>query len=645
MPTLPALIERVSTATNSNKLAEAESILLEAQGQEPEYLCLHAQALIAAARGQLQEALDLLVKSSQLKPDYTDALLASASICVAANQLQDAVRCFERAIGRNDQDARAYVGLAEVLLRVGDRERGLEFMKHAYTLDPELEGLRSRLAKVAFDAGHFALAEEALEGQPGIYQGAGEATLMLAQVKLRMNKPVDSLSLIEMVRDDRFCERAIRIRANALVMLDRYEDAEQLIMGAMPSINYETAALQTLLGTIHVFTGREEGAVEWFRLALVTDPDFVEAWNGLTYIDAESVTDDEVAGLQARFELWKKSDIHKAIVAAYALASIYEARREYAQQLHWLDRGSELKRKVAPVQRATFETSVEDIQRYYCGPYPACSDNEPAGNQEGQRPVFILGMPRSGTTLMEQIISSHSMVSPMGESLAFAEAMDALEEKWGTFSIFEVLNSRKEEFTAAIREGMLAFYNQQAEVQGITGCVYTDKGINHYLNVGLLRHIFPDARFIAMHRDPVDVSFGAYKQHFSHGQNFSYGYESLAYTLSAYRKLIDFWQGQLGDDLLQVYYEELVVDASNLIPKVIRHANLPWEEACMAFQDNQRAVRTASTRQVRRGMDASFLQKWRRYGELLGPLLEALAREGVDPESYRYELQQRGVLQ
>jgi hypothetical protein len=237
--------------------------------------------------------------------------------------------------------------------------------------------------------------------------------------------------------------------------------------------------------------------------------------------------------------------------------------------------------------------------------------------------IFVVGLPRTGTTLVEQILSSHSAVYGAGELPAFpAEIIKAVQRLAGRLQV------GKHEFAE------LALKVDAAELGGSyleatrpqTGHTpfFVDKLPTNYLYAGMIRRALPNARIIVLARDPMDSCFAMYRTLFSGAYPFSYDLSELAVYYAAWHRLIRHWQSVLGESLLVVRYEDLVLDYEATTRRLLAHCGLRWDDACLAFHKQTKAVTTASAVQVRRPLYLSSVGKWRNYQEYLKPLSESL---------------------
>lgn len=297
----------------------------------------------------------------------------------------------------------------------------------------------------------------------------------------------------------------------------------------------------------------------------------------------------------------------------YALAQSDEKAGDYSRQFEHIRRGAALKRSVVAYDH---QAELSQINRV-AGFYPAAAAAPVTEHQAV--PVFICGLPRSGTTLCEQILSSHPAVTAGDElnDLPLAAAR-VLQQK----GLRKPFPDWAADMTAADWQAIGDQYRQSTGALQ-SGGWFTDKNLQNYKAVGLIRRALPEARIIICRREPMDNLWGCYRQYFAEGMNFTYDLDELADIWQASDRLIRHWQAT-ENDIFILHYEQLTQDPETIIRQLVSFCGLPWDDACLNFHTNQRAVRTLSATQVRKPMSRERVAQWQRYQQQLAPLQQKL---------------------
>jgi hypothetical protein len=304
--------------------------------------------------------------------------------------------------------------------------------------------------------------------------------------------------------------------------------------------------------------------------------------------------------------------------AHFALGKVYDRAGEYATAFDHYRTANDLKAEVVSYDRAAAERFVDQI-------IATCNEaffERFAGiGNPSDRPIFIVGMPRSGTTLTEQILASHPRVAAGGELSEISQLVRRLAQRRGRPTpigqTLQLLAPDDGEALGGLYLRALAEIDTEADR-------VTDKMPGNFNHLGLMAVLFPQASFIHCRRHPLDTCLSCYFQNFTNGQFFSYRLEDLGHSYRQYRRLIDHWQRVLPQPLQEARYEDVVEDLPARARELVAHCDLEWDERCLAFHRTERVVQTASKLQVRQPIYRSSLARWQRYEPFLGPLKESL---------------------
>jgi tetratricopeptide (TPR) repeat protein len=303
----------------------------------------------------------------------------------------------------------------------------------------------------------------------------------------------------------------------------------------------------------------------------------------------------------------------------YALAKEYEDLGDDAIAFHFLSRGASKRRSLmnyrvdGDIAVMSKLQSVFDVERLR-GEATGCDETGP---------VFVVGLPRSGTTLVDRILSSHSAVDSLGEINNFAYSlMHTIGQAGDKLTLIDL--------SAEIDFGELGRrYVDSVRRYGKAGPLLIDKTPLNYLYVGLIHLALPNVRIVHVRRDPMDSCYGMYRTLFRAGYPFSYDLDDLSRYYLAYHELMNHWRSAIPDAFLEVQYERLVEDQEQVSREIIDYCGLDWEPECLEFHKNASAVSTASSAQVRRPIYTDALRRWRRYQEQLQPLVDKLKEAGI----------------
>jgi hypothetical protein len=306
----------------------------------------------------------------------------------------------------------------------------------------------------------------------------------------------------------------------------------------------------------------------------------------------------------------------------FSLGKAYEDAAAYALAFQRYDAGNALRRASLDYDAEETSGHVARCKALFSRSFFAARAGQGSPRPD---PIFIVGLPRSGSTLVEQILASHSQVEgtqelPDVEVMAARLGGDARRASEGAYpDILAVLSPL--ELTALGEE-----YLRRAKIHRKTGApVFVDKMPNNFAHIGLIQLMLPNAKIIDVRRHPVGCCFSAFKQHFAMGQPFTYGLGDLARYYGDYVELMAHFDEVLPGRVHRVIYEQLVAEPEVEVRRLLAHCGLPFEESCLRFYENDRAVRTASSEQVRRPIFTEAMEHWRHFQPWLGPLMRDLA--------------------
>lgn len=386
----------------------------------------------------------------------------------------------------------------------------------------------------------------------------------------------------------------------------------------------QSAAYQYNRASAYQFAGLFEEADTGYRAVLRREPDHFRAWSALSQLWRSGGSEQDVAELE---QAWDRlsADREARLHIGHALARHHEQTGDPVQSMAWLQRAKRLQRDAVRYDVSRDRAVADAAQELWRRGLPSS-----AGEPRGDRALFVVGMPRTGTTLVDRILSSHPEVTSAGELGEFSLAVKRLT---GTSSRrvmdAETLNAAADVDTAQLADEYLSEVTRRVGEQGR----FVDKMPFNFFYAGLIVRALPNARIVCLRRHPMDVALSNYRQLFSARPGYyeyAYDLDDTARFYAVFDALARFWAEALPPDrYLELRYEDLVDDQERETRRLLDFCGLTWSDACLRFTDNRAPVATASSVQVRRPLHRDAVDRWRRYGDLLDPVLERLRLEGV----------------
>ncbi|MEL7232300.1 MAG: sulfotransferase, partial [Pseudomonadota bacterium] len=398
-----------------------------------------------------------------------------------------------------------------------------------------------------------------------------------------------------------------------------YETALDTFEAVLEKLPNDPATLTSRGHALKTY-GRSEDAVASYQAALKADPDHGDAWYALANLKTYHFTDDDLTAMQTARDSGNLSFIARVHIA-FALGKAFEDRREYAQAFTHYEQGNALKRQQT---RYTTEQMREELgaQKRHCTA-DLFTAEEGLGDPSPD-PIFILGLPRAGSTLIEQILASHSQVDgtlELPNILSLAHRLRGRKQLTERDRYPRILHDLSADQLADLGRD----YIENTRIHRSGAPFFTDKMPNNFRHIGLIHLILPNAKIIDARRDPMDCCWSGFKQLFAEGQEFTYGLEDIGHYYRAYVDLMTHWDAVLPPGrILRVQHEDVLDDLEGQVRRILDYCGLPFEQACIDFHKTERAVRTASSEQVRQPVSRKGQDQWRPYEPYLDLLKAAL---------------------
>jgi len=468
--------------------------------------------------------------------------------------------------------------------------------------------------------------------QSGRYDVAVE--LIGQAIRLRKHNPFYYCNMGSALRAQGKIDEAVAHFKRALVLKPDYADAHNNLGNALAehgnpddaalhygralAINPDHAEAHNNLGNVCKEQGEFENALAHYGRAIAIRPDYAEAHYNRAELKTFHRGDADLAALEA---LVRRDDLpaNKVPHIHFALAKALEDSGDYVRAFEHLRQGNALKRRQIDYDE---KSAVELFQRVRNVFDSSLFDRFQGEGDPSSTPIFVLGMPRSGSTLIEQILASHAQIHGAGELNDLDAAVNSVLGQGAPYP--ECIPSLD---GAALRKiGQAYLCRLPSSAGGKVRIV--DKLPGNLLKIGLIRMILPNARIIHTMRDPIDTCVSCYSKLFTSGQHFSYDLAELGRYYRGYKELMTHWRTVLPPDaMLDVSYEDVVDDLEGQARRMIDYCGLPWDDRCLSFDKTSRRVQTASAAQVRNPLFRGSLQRWRRYEGGIAPLLQELGND------------------
>jgi predicted Zn-dependent protease len=581
------------------------------------------RALRAARRDA--EALVALEGAVQLAPDLAEAWRELSMLHAASG---DTAAC-DAAYAHFERLAPEGAGLAEAAAALANERLSAaeELLQRTLARAPQDVVALRMLAQVATVREDFSRAETLLEKCLRLAPGYSHARRDLAQVLQKLMKGEPMLPLLErLLRMEPDNQQYRTLQAAAYSLLGRSERATQILEALVREFPRNEVVWLNYGHTVRA-AGRQREAIDAYRKCIEIKPGFGNAWMALADLKTFRFAPSDVAAMQEQLAREDLSNDHRSRFE-FSLGKALEDAGDFAASFEHYSRGNELRRAVVHYHGESVTRLVQRTQALYTREFFAAR----AGwGCESQDPIFIVGLPRAGSTLLEQILASHSQVEgtrELTDVLQFALDLGDRVEEPGKPPMYpqSVARLRREEL-AALGERYLA----QTRAHRLLGRAhFIDKMGSNFLHLGLIHLMLPNARIIDARRSALGCCFANFKQHFQRGLWFSYSLEDLARYYREYVSLMAHFDAVLPGRIYRVSYEDLVGDLEGAVRRLLDYCGLPFEEQCLRFHETRRTVATLSSEQVRQPLYTEGVAQWRNFEPWLGPLKEALGELAGD---------------
>lgn len=645
----------------SGQPQRALDLLAQAITHAPDCALFHSnRGEMCRQQGLLDDAIRHGEKALASDPDLVSARSNLGIAWYDKGDLERAETCHQRALERQPDLLQSLNNMGSIQRARGDLTTAANWYRRALAVKPDFPEALSNLGAVLVedDQAEAALTPllQALRLRPDYPEAL--CNLGLARLRQERNSPAIGLFQQALQRWPDYPEALVGL-ARALHAEDRPEQVETLLQTALAKAPHKAEAW-CHLGTVLMEQGRSSEAEHAFTMSLERDPALVDALVGLGNLRLEQglieeseillrqAIDRDPAHVGARFHLIQARKVkpgdtdlaaleailpdaegfgsEKRISLHYALGKAYDDLRQPDDAFPHFLAGAKLKRA-----KLRYNPSIEAnrADRIIAMVDKALlerlrGNGDQASGDPSEQPVFVLGMPRSGTTLTEQIIASHPQVHGAGE---LRDLMQVLQQT--PTGQPQAYPDNLEQMTPALLSRLGCEYVERLRQHAPEARRITDKMPGNYLALGIIPLLLPNARIIHVQRNPVDTCLSCFTRLFNRHQDATYDLAELGRHYVHYARLMEHWRRVMpANSFLDVQYEDIVADMETQARRLIAWVGLEWNDACLDFHKNTRRVRTASLAQVRQPIYTGSVERWRAYEHHLGPLLEALGEYG-----------------
>jgi tetratricopeptide (TPR) repeat protein len=532
------------------------------------------------SNNQLDVAVTKFKQALALKPNYTEVHYNLGVTLRELGLIEGAIKSYKNALNIKNDYPDAHYNLGNALLSVKKYDAAIKHFESAVVFNPKFAqayynlGLAYKLIKNDFEAGlNF---DKALAIKPDYAEAANDRGVIF--------------------QNSGDLENALKYYQKSL------------------AINPNLAVAYNNIGITEKQLNKIDNAIKSFEGAILVDPNFADAYYNLSLFKQYTLSKNQVAKMQS---ILIANGVSQAdlISINFALAKVSEGLDNQDEFLSYLHEGNRLRKK-------ELNYSIDFSHKFFSIIYetfallPNSNTNSMQNILTTKRPIFILGMPRSGTSLVEQIISSHKEVYGAGEINSLAEPilekiLSNVEDK-NIFSDKHLLSMRKKYLDSFAR------FPTSADV-------ITDKTPANFQYIGFILSMFPDAKIIHLKRDPRAICWSIYKSNWNeNGYRFSYNMDDLVSYYGLYSKLMNFWHKKFPEKIYDICYEDLTSNQKEETKKLLKYCELDWDDNCLNFHKNKRPVKTASSFQVRQKMYQGSSEAWKKYEAHIQPLIDGL---------------------
>ena len=606
-------------AGNTNAALHFMHKALDTSPQNPHLLKNLAE--LYRLQGDMGNARTYVERALSLQADNIDALVILGAVYFCLNQPQRAIEQYNRALELDPEDATVRNELGIALASTGQYEFAAEQHQHALTRQPEFDVCRLNLANTFLESGAYDDAigqyRQLLTRQPenasiliflgNAYKKQGNLDSAILSYQAALEKNPEMLEA--------------RLNLGKIDLATDLRQAENWFSSVL-EIDPEYAEGYYWLGVVFQTLGKFGQAAGYFEKAIRLRPEFHIAWYRLSLDRGYKPSLQQVQLLEMQFSTTAANHSLDGtlVTLGFTLGKFHEQRGEYSAAFEYYQHGNRVKAQLNPFDRARHDDQIDNIIDTFDSGF---FEQRLNWGDPSRLPVFIIGMPRSGTTLVEQILSAHASIHGAGELPLMQDMVASLKGTGTALSASHAEPVRDLEQPHVVR--LAREYLRDMQALNPQASRILDKLPGNFFRLGIICLLFPAARIIHCKRAPMDTCWSCYQQNFERGLLFTNDLEDIGHAYNGYLRLMAHWHEVLPVRIFDVQYEDLVNDPETISRQLLQHCAVEWDPAVLDYHQHQRPVSTASMWQVRQPMYKSSIGRWKIYQQYLQPLRQALS--------------------
>ena len=564
--------------------------------------------------GQLNKAIESYKKAISINSEYPTLQNNLGNAFKELGKMDEAVDAYQKALILNPENPETHNNLGEIFRELNELEEAIEHYKESIHLDPDNFDAHNNIGTIYRDLNHFDKAIESYQKAISIYPEYAEAFNNLGNIFKEKGQLEDAVKYYHMALsiDSGYFEAYFNLGV-AHQKYGKSNDAIRSYVKAL-DINPDYVDAHNNLANIYQELGQTDKAISGYTEALKIDSSLAKIHRNLSILKKYKEGDEQISQMKDLLSQ-EKINISDRINLCFALAKVYRDLDNKDELFKFLNKGNQLRKK-----QLNYSIN-DDKERHYSyrslfESHSSVLDESLKFKPTAIRPIFIVGMPRSGTTLLEQIFSSHHAVYGAGESVALIKVISKLVSSLLTHNT----KLSKETFRN-IRHEYLDFLSSL----NINESIITDKMPINYEYIGFILKAIPEAKIVHIKRDSMATCWSIYYNYFSaRGLGFPYDMDDLSGYYKSYVELMNYWHTLFPNKIYDICYEDLTTNQEEETRKLLEYCELEWDDNCLNFHKNKRAVLTASSSQVRQKMYQGSSEAWKKYENYLQPLIEGL---------------------